>query len=276
MSTILAFDFEAILDAAAGRRVFGLTGTDTEVRRAMEARRLEETTGKDSFERPAFWQIVAIGAVAIDPKVGRVKLLANSGLDERALIAPFNGWLEKRPILVTFNGRGYDLPVLRYRAMLHAVDLGRLYGAANQKNYETYDFRFGDWHIDLMDLLSGFGASKVLKLSEMARFYGLPAKTITDGSGVEDLVAMEAWPALQSYVLEDALDTALLFLRLQLSRGRITRADFDALLRAINGELSMDHIEVSTAITAWLAESKPAPAAPVQPEFGELGLAGVP
>ena len=82
-----------------------------------------------------------------------------AGFDEKKLLQGFFGYFERlKPRLVSFNGRGFDLPVLKYRAMVHGVSVSWLYGAGDKWN--SYQNRYStDWHCDLLDVLSDYGTS---------------------------------------------------------------------------------------------------------------------
>jgi predicted PolB exonuclease-like 3'-5' exonuclease len=119
--------------------------------------------------------------------------------------------------LVTWNGRTFDLPVLSTRALYLGVPWGWYYEDRDVR------YRYSDkGHLDLMDFLSDYGASRSMKLDDAVRMMGLPGKNIPgeehmDGSMVGDLVARGDVPAnkakIARYCLQDVLQTALLFAR---------------------------------------------------------------
>jgi predicted PolB exonuclease-like 3'-5' exonuclease len=251
VSFVLAFDLETVPDTNAGRRLQGLTGNDAEVASAMLARRLEETDGKRDFLKPAFHRVIGLGAVAIqiDPSI-EVSIKTCAGESERDLLAAFLDWIRKRPQLVSWNGGGFDLPVIRYRSLLHGLSAASLYGPENQRQWDAYAYRYGEAHVDLMDVLSGYGASPNLGLDEMARLMGLPGKTIATGDQVVGLAFAGDWSCIEAYVGSDAIQTALLFLRWELSRGRIAPTAYVAVLAALQDKLA-DDSALDEAIEAW-------------------------
>jgi predicted PolB exonuclease-like 3'-5' exonuclease len=114
--------------------------------------------------------------------------------------------------LVTWNGRTFDLPVLSARALHLGVPWGWYYDERNIR------YRYSsDGHDDLMDFLSDFGAARPMKLGDVARLIGLPGKTDMDGSKVEGIAAEGKSSAnegkIAAYCLQDAVQTALVFLR---------------------------------------------------------------
>lgn len=138
---------------------------------------------------------------------------------ERGLLHRFREVMTDSPAtLVTWNGRGFDLPVLAMRALGLGVPWGWYYDSREIRyRYST------DGHCDLMDFLSDYGASRSMKLDDVARLVGLPGKDVPgetehfDGSMVGDLVARGDVQAnkdkIARYCLQDVLQTALVFLR---------------------------------------------------------------
>ncbi len=112
----------------------------------------------------------------------------------------WQGWNHyQRPTLVTFNGRGYDVPVMELAAYRYGyavpawfnVEARSFEQARNRYNIET--------HLDLYDLLSNFGASRLTGgLNLLANLIGKPGKTGIDGSQVQDL-----YDAGESQVIND-------------------------------------------------------------------------
>lgn len=137
---------------------------------------------------------------------------------------------EDHALLVTWNGRRFDMPVLSMRSLKHGVPFSFF--------YDDSDFRYRysqAGHIDLMDFLSDFGAATNASLGDIARLIGLPGKTgELTGSGVAAEYAKgddpEAMERVRKYCLSDALQTALVFLRTRLHIGKINVEEHDAAL----------------------------------------------
>ena len=239
MTVVLAFDLETVPDTDAGRRLLGLAGTDAEVAAAMLERRREESNGKTDFLKPAWHRVVAVGAalVTLAGVSVEARIAAWAGVDERRLLTQFLAFLRKRPQLVSWNGSGFDMPVIRYRCLLHGIGAEVLYGPADQRQWQSYGYRYGEAHIDLMDVLSGYGASTMLTLDEMARLVGLPGKSIATGDQVTELVAAGDWHRIERYVGSDAVQTLLVFLRWERTRGRVTANTYTEALMALRGKV---------------------------------------
>ena len=224
---LLAFDLETVPDVQAGRRISALSGTDVEVAAAMVQRREEETKGRTAFLKPALHRVVGLGLVRVDVTGGQLRecsVRGWAGEGEPDLLRRFFAALHEYPQLVSWNGNGFDLPALRARALLYQLDTRHLDGPIAQKPWESYLNRYSERHVDLMDVLAGYGASPPLSLHEAARLCGLPGKGAVDGSQVADLAQAMDWPAIQDYVQSDALQTMWLFLRWQVGRGQFPAA----------------------------------------------------
>jgi len=221
VTRVLALDLETVPDAVMAQRLWGITPGAEDFGAQVAAARRAETDGRSDFPKPGFHRIVAVGLAGLDTDTGRVKLEARADTDEGRLVATVEAALARRPTLVTWNGGGFDLPVLRARALVEGVPLAALYGPAGQKSYDSYLYRYGDQHVDLMDVLGGYGASAPLKLVEAATLCGLPAKTQGEGAQVLEWFLAGDGARIERYVLEDAVLTLRLWLRWQETMGRL-------------------------------------------------------
>ena len=122
-----------------------------------------------------------------------------------------------RPVLVTYNGRSFDLPVIVMRSLCHAIALPWYYRDRDVRHRYSED-----GHLDLCDWLADHGATRAGKLDAVARLIGLPGKTGVDGSQVEGLYHAGQLESIQRYCLADVAQTALLFLRFRLLQGQIS------------------------------------------------------
>jgi hypothetical protein len=122
IGTSLVFDIETVPDVESGRRLYGLHDlNDEDVGRAMRTLRVQKTGGTDFLAHPEH-RIVAISAVLRSPENLRVWSLGSADSTERELLERFFDGIEKfRPILISWNGSGFDLPVIHYRSLKHGV-----------------------------------------------------------------------------------------------------------------------------------------------------------
>ena len=128
--------------------------------------------------------------------------------------------------------RGFDLPVLKYRAMVNGVSAPWLYGAGDKWN--SYTQRYAtDWHCDLLDVLSDYGASARVSLHEVSAVLGLPGKFGISGAEVAGLVDEGRIEDVRHYCETDVLTTYLVYLRLMMHRGTIGIDGYNAAIADI-------------------------------------------
>jgi predicted PolB exonuclease-like 3'-5' exonuclease len=219
----LVFDLETVPDVTGFARAENMTQhPEHEVRRQMG----------EKVARQLFQRIVCIGSLAAERVDGAWRPTSLESphapkQDERALIEGFVARLAGAPQLVTFNGHAFDLPVLRYRAMLHSVSAPGL--AAR-----PYFDRAGGDTIDLCDLLSGQERHARASLDELARLLDLPGKPHgVDGQAVEGMFAEGRHDEIAAYCRSDVVNTYRCWLRYELFCGRLDRSQFTASEKAL-------------------------------------------
>jgi predicted PolB exonuclease-like 3'-5' exonuclease len=155
---------------------------------------------------------------------------------ERALLEDFSRFVGRaRPVLVTYNGRSFDLPVIALRSLCHGVSLGWYYREKNVR------YRYSEeGHLDLCDWLADHGATRSGSLDAVARLIGLPGKVGVDGSQVEGLYLAGQLAAIQRYCLADVAQTALLFLRFRLLQGMLRADQYSEATSALLDALAAD------------------------------------
>jgi predicted PolB exonuclease-like 3'-5' exonuclease len=145
---------------------------------------------------------------------------------EKELLERFFDGLDKYvPTLVTWNGAGFDLPVLHYRSLLHGVTAARYWETGENDTsfrYSNYLSRFHWRHMDLMDILSGFQGRGRASLSDMASLLGFPGKLGMKGAEVWDAYQRGELANIRAYCESDVLNTYLILLRFELVRGNLT------------------------------------------------------
>lgn len=253
---VLAFDIETVPDVAAGRRLLGLADlSDGEVAEAMFQRRRQQTEGREFL--PHHLQRVVAIACAMKTRDGfKVWSVGEPDSDEAELVRRFFDGLEKfTPDLVSWNGGGFDLPVLHYRALFHGIEAARYWetGDGDQAfRWNNYLSRFHWRHLDLMDVLSGFQARATAKLDEVAQLCGLPGKLGMDGSQVWPAVRDGRIAEVRDYCETDALNTYLLALRFDRMRGRLDATELAAEERLVRDALVRDgRAHLREYLAAW-------------------------
>jgi len=220
--TTLAFDIETVPDVALGRRLYGLDGIpDEDVAKAMTFQQMQ-TAGTEFL--PLYQQrIVAISCVIRRHDDLKVWSLGTPESDEAELVRRFFEGVDKyTPELVSWNGGGFDLPVLHYRALLHKVVSRRYWDVGDDDRefrFNNYLSRFHWRHVDLMDVISGFQGRGRAGLDDVSVMLGFPGKLGMDGSKVWDAFRAGGIADIRNYCETDALNTYLVYLRFQHIRG---------------------------------------------------------
>lgn len=256
---IIAFDIETMPDPDIGRRLLGMEGDDSAVVHAMVQKRLQETDNQTEYPSPPWHRVVAICVCMLGPKSGRAEIRAlGSGLnDERAMLEAFFALFkheDRTPRLVSWNGSGFDLPVMRYRAMLHGVAAPNLYRADGDFRFNNYQNRYHDMHLDLMDVLTGYGASQRISLDNWCRTVGLPGKGFLDRPVYEHVLNGEMSRVVE-YCKLDTVETLLAFLLFAHHRGDLNgpelRRYIDAVREAMTTQAYDGWREIEKALAGW-------------------------
>jgi hypothetical protein len=223
MTPILVFDIETIPDAEGLRKLWELgpeVSEDAVVDLVQQRRR--QATGND-FLPPHLQKVVAISCALRSNDGLKVWSLGSPQDSEAEVVKRFFDGVEKyTPQLVSWNGSGFDLPVLHYRAMIHAIAGSRYWDQGENDRefkFNNYLSRFHARHTDLMDVLAGYQNRAWAPLDEIAQLCGLPGKLGMDGSQVYPAFKRGEVEAIRNYCETDVANTFLLFLRFQLIRG---------------------------------------------------------
>ncbi|MDB5796634.1 MAG: 3-5 exonuclease [Paucimonas sp.] len=226
MTPILVFDIETIPDVTGLRTLNGLPATmpDAEVAElAFAARR--ERIGSD-FLAHHLHKIAAISCVFRDDEGFKVRSLGTLEDGERKLIHDFFRVIDKyTPQLVSWNGAGFDLPVLHYRALVHGVCCARYWEMGNEDRdfkFNNYLSRYHTRHTDLMDLLALYSGRANAPLDDLAKLCGFPGKQGVDGSQVWNFFQQGRLAEIRDYCETDVVNTYLVYCRFRLMRGEFT------------------------------------------------------
>ncbi len=226
--TILVFDIETVPDVAGGRRLYDLVGLDdADVARAMRTLRSQKTGGNDFLSHPQH-RIVAISAVLRRGDNLKVWSLGEAESSEAELLRRFFDGIEKfTPTLVSWNGSGFDLPVIHYRALKHGISSVKYWDSGDHDRdfkWNNYLSRFHARHLDLMDVLSGYQPRAWAPLDELAVTLGFPGKMGVSGEGVWDSFQAGEIESIRAYCETDVLNTYLIFLQFERMRGHLDEA----------------------------------------------------
>jgi len=219
VSSFLIFDIETVVDPEFPL----LEGSDTQ-----------------KLPPPPHHRVIAVGALLLNAQDLTPKRLGIIGKDkdgretedELIILKEFTELVEKhQPTLITYNGRGFDLPVLAMRCFRHGVPFPAYYKSRDMR------YRFTEaGHFDLMDYMADYGATRPARLDVMAKLCGMPGKVGVDGKDVGPLFHKGRVDEIRDYCLCDVIQTTGVFLRVQLLRGELSRERY---LTAMHGLIAL-------------------------------------
>jgi predicted PolB exonuclease-like 3'-5' exonuclease len=230
MTPVLAFDIETVPDVAGIRKLHSLPAdlADVEVAEvAFQKRRAQ--TGSD-FLPSHLQKVVVISCVLRNEQGLRVFSIGEPEADEKASIQRFfEGLNQYVPQIVSWNGRGFDVPVLVARGLIHGVTAATFWDTGNDNRdfrFSNYINRFHDRHLDLMDMLALYGAGRPAPLDDVARLAGFPGKLGVGGAEVWRSYREGGIAEIRNYCEADCVNTYLLFLRFQAMRCVLTAEQY--------------------------------------------------
>ncbi len=254
---VFVFDIETVPDVASARKLWQIDGLDDrDVANIMFSKRQQETDGRSDFLRHHLHKIVAISAVLrIDDRL-TVWSLGEVDSPEEELIRRFFEGIERfTPVLVSWNGGGFDLPVLHYRTLQHGISAPRYWDTGSDDpsfRYNNYLGRFHWRHIDLMDVISGYQGRAVAPLDEIASLLGYPGKMGMSGKDVWRHYLDGDVGAIRDYCETDVLNTYLVYLSFERMRGHLLEPQFDAELQRLRAYLTdANQAHFAQFLSAW-------------------------
>ena len=217
--TVIVWDLETVPDLIGFAAANDLAGmSDHEVRQVLGSK----------FPKHIYHSIACIGALVAYRvhDCWQVDALGAPHVGERTEKQLISGFVDKiaelRPQLVTFNGSSFDLPVLRYRAMINEVSAPGL-------SSRPYFNRYTEDALDLCDVLSSFAPHTKASLNELSRIMGLPGKPDgIDGAEVERYFREGKIKEIAEYCETDVVNTYRVWLRYELFLGRLSEKSFES------------------------------------------------
>ncbi len=252
-----SFDIETVPDVEFGRQLLGMDGIDDkDVATAMTFKR-EQATGSDFLPLHQH-RVVAISVALRTGDSFRVWSLGDESSDEAELVSRFFDGIERyTPDLVSWNGGGFDLPVLHYRALRHGIQAPRYWEHGDGDRdfkWNNYLSRYHWRHVDLMDVLANFNNRAFAKLDEIAVMLGFPGKLGMSGAKVWDKFLDGAIGEIRDYCETDVVNTWLVYLRFQYMRGQLDDADLQREFALVRETLkSMGRSHTDEFLAAWPA-----------------------
>ncbi len=248
MTPTLVFDIETIPDIEGLRALYGLDNGVSDKDVAEMAFQMRRQKNGSDFLPHHLHRVAAISCVLREGDNFRVWSLGDHAEDEGSLVQRFFDGIEKyTPQLVSWNGSGFDLPVLHYRGLIHGVQCPRYWDMGDDDRdfkWNNYISRYHMRHLDLMDLLALYGGRANAPLDELARLMGFPGKLGMDGGRVWEAYQQGRLDEIRNYCETDVVNTYLVFARFQLMRGQFTRARYEQeceLVRSALGKLDAPH-----------------------------------
>lgn len=253
-----SFDIETIPDIEFGRQMWGLDDlSDEDVGTAMTFIR-QQQTGSD-FLPLHLQRVVAISVAFRSGDAFRVWTLGDRDADEAEIIGRFFEGIERySPELVSWNGGGFDLPVLHYRALKHGIQAPRYWETGDSDRefrYNNYLSRFHWRHVDLMDVLAGFQPRGRASLDQIAVMLGFPGKLGMSGDKVWQCWLDGGIDEIRDYCETDVLNTFLVYLRFEFMRGNLDATGLQKEFERVRSTLrEMNRPHLDEFLDAWRSE----------------------
>jgi len=255
---VLTFDIETIPDIAGLRALHDLPAdlADSEVAEfAFQKQRAKN--GSDFL--PHHLQRVAVISCAMHSSDGfKVWSLAEPKSNEGEIIQRFfDGIAKYTPQIVSWNGGGFDLPVLHYRGLIHGVTAPRYWDLGEDDRdfkWNNYISRYHTRHLDLMDLLAMYQPRANAPLDELAKLMGYPGKLGMDGSAVWGAWLDGRIDEIRDYCETDVVNTYLVYLGFQKMRGHLSTDAHAAAVATVRSHLTgLDAPHWREFLAAWPA-----------------------
>ncbi|MBT4963136.1 MAG: 3'-5' exonuclease [Francisellaceae bacterium] len=221
--SVMIFDIETVPDCKIGRENFKINDEldPYSIMKAMisihkQQQSINGNPYPSGFLPQYMHQVVAISVLIRDQDNIKVWSLGDESSSEKELIERFFTGLDKyAPVLVSWNGTGFDLPVLNHRALLHQVSSTKYWDQGffdSNFKWNNYQNRYHQRHIDVMDSLSMHQPRANAPLNDIAMGLGFPGKMGLDGNMVMDMYAKGEIKTIRDYCETDVLNTYLTYL----------------------------------------------------------------
>lgn len=217
------FDIESVPDIELLRQVLPEPPDDEQ--QLLEQASEELTRNNSGFLPPMYHRMVSWVGLWIHNTGEPKQKVAWTGPDEKAGLEKLIETLQtyKDFGLIHHNGRGFDLPLLTYRAMKFGLQL------PVRLNRHEIRYRFSRENIDLIDEFSNYGASSWPKLKHIGALIGMPIKLTGEGGEVHTMFQNNELELIERYCYEDVIATYLIWLHLKFTIGEMAQQHFDDL-----------------------------------------------
>ena len=254
MTPTLVFDIETIPDTDGLRLLYDLPAdisADDVANIALHKRRQQNAS---QFLPLHQHRICAISCALREGNNFKVWTLGDAQSTEAEIIQHFfDGIDHYTPQIISWNGSGFDLPVLHYRGLIHGINAARYWDLGEDDKefkWNNYISRYHTRHLDLMDILAMFNSRANAPLDDLAKLCGFPEKLGMDGSQVWDAYKAGQLEEIRNYCETDVANTHLLFLRFKLMRGQLSQNAYDAEVALVR-ETLIGYTKTNPEIPHW-------------------------
>lgn len=259
--SVLVFDIETIPDLEGLRQLRGTPPELTDEALWDEIRAERAAEGKGDFMPHHLQRVLVVSCVFRSAEGLRVHSFVDRGeagaSQEARVIQGFYQAVERHvPQLVSWNGGGFDLPVLHWRGLRHGVVASKYWDLGEDDRefkWNNYIGRYHLRHLDLMDLLAMYQPRANAPLDAMAKLCGFPGKLGMDGSQVFDAFRAGQTEDIRRYCETDVMNTYLLYCRFQKMRGGFTEAEYGREIEFVKEALALLAAEGEGHWTEYLA-----------------------
>ena len=259
MMTAIIFDIETIPDGRLIQKIHypqeknqqPLTPQEAIQKYQEELIEQSKKQKKQDFFLPYVYHVpISAALIRVDPKgyIQNMTTLDRNAFRPYQITEDFwKIWKKYNPShetptpFVTFNGRGFDLPVMELCAYRYGISIPDWF-ATERPTYSQPRYRYTTkYHIDLMELLTNFGANYFHGgLNLAASLLGKPGKMNVQGSNVLSLWQEGKQIEIDDYCLCDALDTYFVYLRTMVMKGNISIEEEDVVVKKAHSFLQQN------------------------------------
>lgn len=227
---VFVFHIKTVPDIDGARRLYDLHGlSDDDVAKAIFHKRRQQANTE--VLQHHLHKIVAISGVLTSAEQFKVWSLGDENSTEQDLLQRFYDGLERyTPQLISWDGSGFDLPVIHYRSLLYPINAQRYWETGqhdNQFQNNNYQSRYHERHTDLMDVLAAYQPQAAISQDEMATLCGFPGKMTMQSSQILNAWLKDDIKIIRDHGEMDVLNTYLVFLNWQRNRGMINPQQYD-------------------------------------------------
>jgi 3'-5' exonuclease len=244
---VLVFDIESIPDIAGLRAVRGAPADAPDAQVYAQWLQERQEKGQSDFMPLHLQRVLVVSCVFRNAEGLRVhSFVDRDNASEGKVIQNFFSAVDKHvPQLVSWNGGGFDLPVLHYRGLRHGVVADRYWCMGEEGGADAREFKYNNYigryhmrHLDLMDLLAMYQPKNNAPLDAMAKLCGFPGKLGMDGSQVYGAFLDGKLEEIRRYCETDVMNTYLLYCRFQKMRCGFTEAEYEQEIALVKNSLA--------------------------------------